>query len=156
MPPLAPMPSKFPTMDIRSSITITVRGTSAIKGARYIDNTPIAWGRVDATGTLLSGFGIDLVIYDAITNVYEIRLNYTDPYTGNQVQINNGSSVVATIEGSQSSLHCLFINASPVQYHNGSGKNRFFIRVSRNVINGGALDCEHIAHGFMFVVYGRP
>ena len=130
----------------------TVNTAPAIKGARYIDNTPIAWGRVAANGTMLSGFGATAT--RVALGKYRIDLNYVDPYNSpvTQVPLINGSSVVATIEAdSEDDYVCRILNTTPV---NWTGiVNQFFVRTM--VLSGG-VGCSAEDGGFFFVVFARP
>ncbi|HEY6171641.1 MAG TPA: hypothetical protein VIX80_05220, partial [Candidatus Kapabacteria bacterium] len=129
----------------------------AIRGARYMDNTPIAWGRFEAN-KLITSFGVDST--STITKrtglgVYRIVLDYVDPYSSSPILIEHGSSVVATIEN-KDDHNCLFINASPVFIDNG--KNIIEIRISKQTINPlptPTLICNSFDGDFMFQVLGR-
>lgn len=129
----------------------------AIRGARYIDNTPVAWGRFEAN-KLITSFGVDTNSANTAhtgLGVYKITLDYVDPYNSSQTLIQHGSSVVATIENTDD-YSCLFINASPVLIQNG--KNVIFIRISRQTVNDIppiAMTCSAFNADFMFQVMGR-
>ena len=128
----------------------------AIRGARYIDNTPIAWGQVSATGNIISEFGVSGSIRKGL-GWYQIVLNYTDPhFPAVQIPINHGSAITATITGgtNANSFNCEFINASPIAY--AAGQNTFDIHISHNTIVTGQLVCSTVDDDFMFVVMGRP
>jgi hypothetical protein len=150
--------------DNNGYITTPLHSDPAISGARYIDNTPIAWGRVSVVGgvaTISDAFGVFNVTYMNL-GIYRIHLDYTDPYTGTQVQINNDSSVVATIEVPNSAAtgleKCLYINTSKVSYNPAPAaqRNEFFVRVCHSIVGRDGLECEPIDNDFSFVVFGRP
>ncbi|MEP7233881.1 MAG: hypothetical protein ABI778_01175 [Ignavibacteriota bacterium] len=136
----------------------------AISGARYIDNTPLAWGTVAVAAggpaTRTSDFGVSNAIYNGL-GWYTVQLNYVDPYSGAQVQINHGSSVTATIlaAAGPNTSNCYIINASPVAFNIITGKNEFDIHICHNVLVGmgvPTLQCLPVDSPFMFTVYGRP
>ena len=136
--------------------TAAISTRPAIRGSRNIDNTPIAWGRF-VNGALTESYGVhSSSTMRMAVGQYRIRLDYVDPYSTSQVILTKGSSVVATISGEEDDYHCSFINTSPVSLHAGSGRNQFWIRISKNIINAGVLDCIATDEDFSFVVYGRP
>lgn len=138
----------------------TMSTNPAIKGARYIDNTPIAWGKVDAAGILQSGFGITSVTFvPGPPPHYLIKLNYVDSYSGGQVQIANGNSIVATINdesGEDGNHQCIFINVGKLKWVNGLNEFRVFTSVQGVQAVPLQLTCNFIPFGFNFVVFGRP
>jgi hypothetical protein len=129
----------------------------AIEGARYIDNTNIAWGNVSAAGVLQQGFGVQSVsIVTGHTAVYRVFLNYIDPYTGLAVGIVNGSAVTVTVLDP-----CHQAAATPVQQLPGTNTNYFDVTVvARQLVfqppNNWVLTCDEAPNGFMFDVLGRP
>lgn len=116
-------------------------GSAAIRGARYIDNTCIAWGYVSAGGGASpNSFGILGPVTKA-GNAYTITLNYVDN-SGNQVQM-SGSAVVATpLYGGDP---CITITAEPVTWT--GTVNQCVIRTWSS--------CAATSHEFMFHVFGR-
>jgi hypothetical protein len=142
---------------------------SAISGARYIDNTPIAWGRVNAVTApmnyLVESFGVSSAVWGTggglNPSTCTITLNYVDPYTGNQVPISNGSCVVATLEDDGTGEYCTWrIFTKPVTW-NGT-HNQVIVRTFKYVLTQNFTtkdilqDCQEIPADFMITIFGRP
>ena len=140
----------------------------AIRGARYTDNTPIAWGRIDgATGNLVDGFGVDPDITHTVKvagGKYQIILNQVDPHSGAQITLPHGSSIVATIETTENSYICDMINATTLNNYidplNSVTHSRFFIRICTRSLDTShtpnELKCVADEQPFTFVVFARP
>lgn len=148
--------------NVANNTTSATPSFAAIEGARYIDNTPIAWGKVSAAGTLQMGFGVSSAsIVGGTTSTYLITLNYTDPYFGAQVQIAHGSSVTATISGTAENT-CFNIAADPVAWDATNLVNTVTIKTSHRHDTQDpstkivTWSCAEDPSAFMFVVYGRP
>lgn len=136
----------------------------AKRGARYIDNTPIAWGRF-VNNKLVASFGVDTNSVNTRQTglgAYKITLDYINPYNDtNLVIINHGSSVVATIEAPDDVYQCKFISASPIKYE--QSKCLFRVFISQQVLftplppapQIPTLQCNAVNGDFMFQVFGR-
>jgi len=146
----------------------TISTVPAISGARYKDNTPVAWGRIDGTtGNLVDGFGVDPDVTHTLKvagGKYQIVLNQVDPHSGAQITLPHGSSIVATIETTEGSYVCDMINATilnTVSFDFGvTTHSRFYVRICKNVLDTSAtpnvLNCSADEQPFTFVVYARP
>lgn len=142
----------------------TLSNNSAIKGARYIDNTPIAWGYVDKNGNLVvnAGFGVTAVT-PGPGSLVTVDLTYTDPYTGSQVPILlNQSSVVATIVDDGESPYCSHVVVKPVTWNPALQLNQVLFRTFVKNITQDTDDkdihvsCDEQRVPFMFAVFARP
>jgi hypothetical protein len=149
-----------------TATAVAVSTRPAVKGARYVDNTPIAWGRVHVEPappalpivTVTAGYGVKAVS-PVVVGTYKIELDYIDPYvsTPTQVRADRGSSVVATIEGTDNGYNCLFINTVPVSWNITSNRNECFVKICKQTFTApSTLNCSAEDHDFMFVVFGRP
>jgi hypothetical protein len=159
MPPNDTIPTRSNAFEVSENGHSTVfhnngNTNSAIVGTRYIDNTPIAYGYVDALGNLVpaSSFASTAALGPA-PNQVTITLNYTDPYTGAQVQL-VGASITATIVGES----CAFISTSTIAWVDTDADtipdhNQFTISTSRLGFQGA---CDLVRLPFMFHVFGRP
>jgi hypothetical protein len=136
----------------------------AIRGARYTDNTAIAWGFINNTGNLVPGasFGVSAAVPSGFSTV-TVDLNYTDPYSGAQVPVVlNESAVVATIEDDETGSYCSYIVAKPVVWNAGAGKNQVVFRTFYKDIDQDPIskditvDCKEERRAFMFVIFARP
>jgi hypothetical protein len=141
------------TADNRKDMITPNFSKPAIKGARYIDNTPAAWGRVNEGGTLVAGFGVDSIFRD-VNGGYLIWVKYIDPETGAQIQTINGSSVTATIEGTIDNYTCKFITTSPLQYDSTTDKYKFRVWISQHTTS--VNECAAVNSAFSFAVFLRP
>lgn len=143
--------------------TSHISSRPAVKGARYSDNTCVAWGRISAAGTVVESFGVDQVhTLAGPPGTYVITLDYTDPYTGAQLTLPNGSSVVATIETTTTTgdYHCDMINATPLypQTYAGVTHSQFVIRISTfsSAPPPTNITCTADQQPFTFAVFARP
>jgi hypothetical protein len=136
----------------------------ALKGGRYIDNTPVAWGYVSAAGALLGGFGIQgvPVVSGVGSATYTITLNYTDPYTGQQcTTATNQSAVIATLMDNGDD-YCSHITAKPVAWTGTPASNKIVIRTFYRTITQDpgtkiiTQSCDEAPRAFMFAVFMRP
>jgi hypothetical protein len=146
--------------------TFTVAVDSAIpviKGARYVDNTCIAWATIDSTA-IISGFGIDSIRHIGPTQgQYRIFLHYvysdTDPNGTGDAEVNtlNGSSVTATLiydplnSGLVSDL-CAEIRATPVNL----GTNHQYQFEIRTYLPGNCTNVQWKDEPYMIHVFARP
>ncbi len=121
--------------------------TASVVGTRSIDNTPVAWGDIDAAGNIISGFGIQVAgVTFTAPNIYLIKLNYVDPNSGSQVQITNGAAIVVTPVYNGG---CITVTTSRMTF--AGGFNQFTIRTW---VSGSS--CSETPEEFMFNVFARP
>jgi hypothetical protein len=134
--------------------------TPAVKGARSVDNTCIAWGDIPAGGGgITSGFGLVSATPQG-AGVVKIILNYiysdTDPLGtgGNQVGTVSGnptgSAVTATIVYTAGTDACANIQVEKITFT--AGHYQFLV----HTFNGGGGSCITAYEPFMFHVFARP
>lgn len=115
-------------------------GRSAFKGATYADNVVYGWGEVDpgVPGLVVSDFGVASVVSGG-AGIYNVTLNYLDPYTGTATL--NNLVVTATLTNG----YCGFISVTVP-----AGPGNTFVVETKDPM------CNHTDMSFMFHVTGRP
>lgn len=127
----------------------TATGSPAV-GGYYRDNAPIAWGLVDADGTILSDFGI-LRVNFAGSGIYEVTLNNpvsTVTVKGSAIP---AMSVAISVEAQQGETQPTVASWSFKPKSGGTGVENNVIVVLIRTIQG-----EQLSRRFALQVFGRP
>jgi hypothetical protein len=153
--------NRFNTFEVsyngHSTVTHTnggIGGQVVIKGASYTDNIVRAWGEIDATGIIISSFGIHGPAVGWFGNKATVWLdNAVDP-DANAYLLTNGS-VTATIQSTSDNTDpgCATIAVSPIkQGLLGGVLTNYFVVWTHNLVSG---TCSSTPLQFTFKVCGR-